>query len=341
MQFKVRFKTALLRLIGILLSIITLHSFAQTSDVNWMRHTRCGVMVCYLNSLQNGTPPLNIGKTTSWDSCVNEFNVNVFARQLQQSKVGYVIFTLYQGSRFICTPNREYETVTGYKRGEATSHRDLVIDLANALRKYNIKLILYVTGDGTFRDENANKAFQSPMLQYKQRGNTFTADSGWVNRWAAVLQEWSLRYGSKIAGWWVDGAYQTHGYNDTLLSKYYYALKKGNANSVICFNNAVHPTIPYYTKWDDYLAGEMNEFKDMPPAGGKINGKQWHIVSFLGTDWFSPAVNYTTSYMSDYINKVNDLGGVVTVDVCVYRNGAIAPAQFSFLKTVSNNIKAR
>lgn len=341
MHFIARLKIAFLLSLEVLATTLTPDLFAQASDASWMRHTRFGIMVCYLNSLQNGTPSLNMGKTTSWDSCVNAFNVNVFARQLQQMKAGYVIFTLYQGSRFICAPNKVYEIVTGYKRGEATSHRDLIADLANALRKYNIKLILYVTGDGTFRDDNANKTFKSPMLQYEQRGNTFTADSEWVSHWAAVLQEWSVRYGSRIAGWWVDGAYQTHGYNDTLLSKYYYALKKGNANSVICFNNAVHPTIQYYSKWDDYLGGEMNEFKDLPPAGGKINGKQWHIVSFLGTDWFSPAINYTTSYMSDYINKVNDLGGVVTIDVAVYRNGAIAPTQFSFLKTVSNNIKPR
>ena len=337
-----KYKKALLCALFLLISLMAVTSpFAQTAASNWMRRAKFGVMVHYLSSLQNGTPPLNEGKKTSWDSCVNDFDVNLFASQLHEVNAGYVIFTLYQGNRFICTPNVQYEKLTGYARGQATSHRDLIMDLANALQKYNIKLVLYVTGDGTFRDDRANKAFKSPMLQYKQNGNKFTATNDWVNNWTAVLREWSMRYGKKVAGWWVDGAYQTHGYNDSLLSKFSYALKAGNSNSMVGFNNAVHPKIQYYSKWDTYTAGEMNDFKDLPPAGGNVNGKQWHIVSFLGTDWASSSVKYTPDYITSYVNQVNSLGGVVTMNVAVNRNGSIAPDQFSFLKGVSTQIKSR
>ena len=317
---------------------------AQIKDdhsADWMRRMKFGIMVHYLAPLQNGTAPHNMGKVTSWDSCVNDFNVNLFAKQLHRAGAGYVIFTLYQGSRFICTPNGQYEKVSGYARGEATAHRDLVMDLSNALQKYKIRLFLYVTGDGTFRDDQSNKAFKSPMLQYQQNGNKFTATDVWVNNWAAVLREWSMRYGKKIAGWWVDGSYQTHGYNDALLYKFYDALKSGNPNSIISFNNAVHPAVTDYAAWDNYTAGEMNDFKDVPPAGGRIKGKQWHILSFLGTDWQSPAVRFTTSYLTDYINKVNALGGVVTINTAVYRSGSIAPLQLAFLKQVNRMVRPR
>jgi hypothetical protein len=151
-----------------------------------------------------------------------------------------------------------------------------------------------------------------------------------------------MRYGKRISGWWVDGAYKTHGYNDDLLEKFNNALKTGNPNSIIAFNNAVHPKIETYSKWDNYTAGEMNGFDDLPPAGGKLDGKQWHIVSYLGTDWASTAVKYDgPAYLIGYINKVNAQGGAVTINVAVYRNGSIAPDQLNFLKQLSPEINSR
>ena len=332
-----------LSITALLLLVISLnHTFAQTSSTDWMRHTKFGIMVHYLEQLQNGTPPLNMGKVTSWDSCVNDFDVHRFASQLNQLHAGYVIFTLFQGSRFICTPNVLFEKATGYARGQATSHRDLIMDLSNALQKYNIKLILYVTADGLFKDDKSNRVFQSPMLQYKQNGDKFIATDTFANNWAAVLREWSMRYKKRISGWWVDGAYKTHGYNDDLLERFYKALMAGNPNSIIAFNNAVHPKIETYSKWDSYTAGEMNGFDDLPPTGGKLDGKQWHILSFLGTDWASTAVKYNSpTYLIGYINRVNAQGGVATINVAVYRNGSIAPDQLAFLKQLNLGINSR
>jgi hypothetical protein len=318
--------------------------FSQSENkktADWMRHEKFGIMVHYLATLQNAFSPHNMGKITRWDSCVNDFNTDLFAKQMNDIGAGYVIFTMYQGTRFICTPSESFEKITGYKRGEATSHRDLIMDLSNSLQKYNIKLFLYVTGDGTYRDQQANVAFKNPMLQWKQNSNKFIATGVWVNNWAGVLQEWSMRYGKRISGWWVDGAFSFHGYNDVLLSKFYYVLKSGNQNSVVAFNPSPQKKVMYYSKWDDYTAGEMNDFKDLPSIGGKINGTQWHIVSYLGTDWKSPAVRYTKKYMVNYINKVNSLGGVVTINTSLFRNGSISAEQLTFLKEVSKKIKKR
>ncbi len=329
-------------LIFLMIPIFPHQLCAQTVSADWMRKMKFGIMVHYLSFIQNKTAPQNMGKITDWDSCVNDFDVNLFASQLHQVGAGYVIFTLYQGDRFICTPNALFEKKTGYARGQATSHRDLIMDLSNALQRYNIKLILYVTADGAFRDDRSSRVFESPMLLYKQRGNQFVATGVWARNWAAVLREWSVRYGKRISGWWVDGSYATHGYNDSLLGIFYTALKSGNPNSIICFNNAVHPSIEYYSKWDSYTAGEMNGFDDLPPAGGKINGKQWHILSFLGTDWYSPSVKYTDpSYLIGYLTKVNAAGGVATINAAVYRNGSLAPEQLTFLKEVSAKIHSR
>lgn len=316
-----------------------LYSQQQVAKAEWMRHVKYGIMVHYLATLQNAIEPHNEGKTTSWDSCVNDFDANLFAKQINATGAGYVIFTIYQGTRYLCTPSESYERITGYKRGNATSHRDLVMDISNALQKYDIKLFLYVTGDGTYRDQKANEAFSNPMLQWKKNGNKFIATGVWVNKWSGVLQEWSMRYGKRVSGWWMDGAFAFHGYNDILLSKYYSILKSGNQNSVVAFNPSPQPKVIFYTKWDDYTAGEMNDFKDLPPKGGLINGTQWHIVSYLGTDWKSEKVRFTQSYLAKYINTVKQLGGVVTINTALYRDGSIGPDQLSFLKQLSTKIK--
>jgi hypothetical protein len=306
-----------------------------------MQNTKYGVMVHYLEQLQDARSPWYQGKRTSWNQCVNDFDVNTFAQKMHDIGAGYVIFSVYQASRYMCVPNETYEKMTGYKRGDATPTRDLVADLYDALNKYNIKLMLYVTGDGTYADSNANKIFKNPMLQWKQRGNKFIATPEYVDNWSKVLRDISMRYGSKISGWWVDGAYPFHGYNDTLLHTVYTALKAGNPDAVVAFNPAPHLKVIKQTKWEEYTGGEMYKLADIPPKGGMIDGVQWHEMTFLGKNWKEPGVRFNEDSLVNYIKTVNNNGGVITFDVCTLRDGNIDSTQYAFMKRVSQQIPAR
>ncbi|MEP6844371.1 MAG: alpha-L-fucosidase [Panacibacter sp.] len=321
-------------------SLLAVNGKAQEkSSADWLRKAKFGILVHYLHISQDEKEPWNMGKTTSWDSCVNDFDVKLFAKQMHAVGACYVIFTIYQGSKYMCIPNKTYEDITGYKRGEATSTRDLVSDLYDALSKYKIKLILYVTGDGTYKDARSYKVFQSPMLKWAQNKNQFIATEAWVNNWSKVLQDISLRYGDKVSGWWVDGAYSFHGYNDTLLGILSRALKAGNPKSIVGFNPSPQQHVQYYSKWDDYTAGEMYPLTSLPPAGGMINGVQWHVLTFLGKNWQDPAIRFTKNQLSTYISKCNAVGGVVSLDVCLLRNGSIDRDQFKFLKEVHKTLR--
>ena len=334
-------KYILLFLFILAASLFTKASIAQQKNsAQWLRKAKFGILVHYLNTSQNTKEPWNMGKQTSWDSCVNEFDVNLFAKQMNDIGAGYVIFTIYQGTKYMCIPNKTYEDMTGYKRGEATSNRDLVEDLYNALSKYNIRLMLYVTGDGTYKDNNVYKIFKSPMLNWVKNGNKFIVTPDWVNNWSAVLEDISLRYGKKVAGWWVDGAYSFHGYTDTTLGILCKALKAGNPKSIVAFNPSPKSKVSYYSMWDDYTAGEMYPMNSLPPANGKINGVQWHVVTFLGNNWQEPELRFSKSQVVDYITKCNAAGGAVTLDVCLLRNGSIDSTQYQFLKDVKQTIKA-
>lgn len=312
--------------LSLIILICTIKTYGQTR-VNNTQNLKFGVFAHYLHGLQNLKQPWNQGKTTSWDVCVNEFNVKTFVNNLVAVKADYVIFTLGQIDRFFCIPNTYYETVTGYKRGEATAHRDLITDLYNELNKHKIKLFLYTTGDGPRADMVAAKALHNSSSRNKD--GKFAADHDWVNNWSKVLRSISLQYGSKVSGWWVDGCYGFVGYNTTLLKPIYTALKSGNPNSIVALNGGPSNSV-YKNVLENYTAGESSALTDFPKAK-YLKGYKWHILSYLGSEWSNQGSRFSSEYLTNYIKKVNSLNGMVTIDVCVLRDGTIDAEQMKTL----------
>jgi alpha-L-fucosidase len=164
-----------------------------------------------------------------------------------------------------------------------------------------------------------------------------------------VLREYCVRYGDKVKGWWIDGCYAddynspNFGYDDDKLKIYKDAIRDGNKNAIVAFNNGTHVPVSYYSVHDDFLAGEMNDFVDIPDSRF-INGKQWHILAPLGVSpdgnewhaWCKPGVKRSGEYIRDYVRKVNEKGGVVTIDVCLKRDGSIPIEQIEVLKEINN-----
>lgn len=325
-----------LSLFFLFLGVYAVKSHAQ-NKADWFYKSRYGVFVHYLYGLQNHDMPWNQGKTTDWDQCVNDFDVQLFSAQMQEAGAAYVVFTVHQIDKYFCIPNDTYEKKTGYKRGSATSNRDLIGELYAALARRNIKLLLYITGDGPKSDHKASKGVDNPSL-LQAKGQPFKVHQGFITNWAAVIKDISLRYKTKVSGWWVDGCYDFIGYNDAFLGQLAKVMKAGNPNSLVAFNSGIHPKVKYYSKWDDYLAGEMEYFSDVP-ASQFLNGKQWHTLSYLGKYWARPGLRYKNEDMINYIKACNSAGGVVTMDACLLRNGSIDPEQLAQLKAIKKSIR--
>lgn len=323
------------RLCFFLLLIIPLNNCCVAYPQKNTRHTdhslHFGIFFHYLNGLQNSKAPWNQGKTTSWDECVNDLNVNRIADQVAQIGVDYVIITTEQIDKFMCLPNNTYESLTGYRRGEATSHRDVISELYYALHKKGIKLFLYVTGDGPRSDNKASLALNNPTSRATGNGS-FKADKIWVDSWSRVIRSISLQYRKKIAGWWFDGSYGFIGYNNALLKNYLVAAKSGNSSALVAFNFTGPRDAVTIDCIGDYTAGESNKFENLPGTEFRKTKVKWHILSFLGNAWAQPGVRYSVDYLSSYIRKVKAKNGMVTIDVCLLRDGTIDPEQFNFLK---------
>lgn len=269
--------------------------------------SKYGLLVHYLYGLQNGKEPWNQGKITSWDSCINSFNVKKFADDVSLTGAGYVIFTIQQNSQYFSCPNNTFEKITGYVRGAATPKRDLINDIYVALNARGISLMLYVTGNGPFADLKSMTALTRnsyKMKRDKEHGDVLEINNNFLSSWSLVLKDISLRYKSKIKGWWVDGAYPFIGYNDTSLAILSKALKSGNRNAIIVFNPAPKDSVSFYTQLDDYTAGEMYHINTLP-KNRFIKQAQWHALTFVGKDWAQPNLRFTANQVKDYLIACN------------------------------------
>jgi hypothetical protein len=300
----------------------------MNASTDWFQKAGYGVFVHYLAGLQNNREQIHsLGRETSWAECVREFDTERFAETMAEVGAGYVIFTVMQVRREMIAPNETYDRITGYQPGEACATRDLIGDLYQSLSHRNIPLMLYFTGDGPRADPKAAPAFgwQTPVTPE------------FVGKWTDVAREYSERYGEKVVGWWVDGCYPWIGYDDEKLALFAGALKAGNPNSIVAFNRGVDPRVMSYTPHEDYTCGEQNRFFDMPVSRW-LDGEQWHLLSYMGTGWGHPGSQYTKRELGEYVFDVNQRGGVVSIDVLLFRDGSLDRSQVEMLKAVRQEL---
>ena len=96
-------------------------------------------------------------------------------------------------------------------------------------------------------------------------------DLEFARKWAEVIQEWSDRYGDKVAGWWFDGGYEHVRFNEAIAEVYATAVKHGNPNAIVTFNPGVR--LIRHTQAEDYTAGELNDPFNRAPSltlGGRL-----------------------------------------------------------------------
>lgn len=303
-----------------------------------LHESRWGIFNHYLARNQN-TPSsfTNQGRgETSWDECTRDFDVNLLAENLHALGAHYYFITIMQGNEFMLAPNSTFDRIAGTKPGEACSKRDLVLDIYDAITPYGIDLYLYYTGDGPYMNETIGKRFG--FTEPREEG----VSRPFVEKWASVLEEYSVRYGDKVKGWWIDGCYRDYfKYNDELLEILYKAAKKGNPDAIVALNNGVDS---YYKKNyvnEDFVCGEFNDFYVIPRER-YIDGAQAFSLIPLGvspTDsewdsWCALGVKRDSDYLTSFINCVNKAGGVVTIDIPVMRDGSFDREQFETLKNM-------
>lgn len=291
------------------------------SNADWLRDAKYGVFMHLL-------PPDAKGL-----ALVRDFDVQGLATELEAIGAKYFVITLGQNSGFFNAPNAAYEKVTGYAPGERCSTRDLPLDLAEALRAKGITLMLYLPSQPPNEDARAQKAFGLPQGKKDQ-----PIDLASATKWAEVIQEWSDRYGDRVAGWWFDGGYDQIRFNEAIAKVYAAAAKHGNPNAIVTFNPGVG--LVRHTEAEDYTAGELNEPFSTLPTSVSVSGSQWHALTYLGTSWGKRDTRYPAERWAEWVRAVTDKGGAVTLDMGPNWDpragpiGALADAQVSQAKAI-------
>lgn len=277
----------------------------------------------------------DITSADAWNAKVNSFDVKKVADQLEACGAKFYFITLMQGRRWMCAPNATYDRIAGTKPGEACSIRDLPMELSEELMKRGIDLYLYYTGDGPYLDNEIGSRFGFTEPRFLGVTRSF------VNKWSSVLEEFAVRYGDRVKGWWIDGCYDNYlRYTDDLLEPYARAVHKGNPDAAVALNNGVVDYYRRYSRHADFTAGEFNDFYCIPKTRF-IEGAQSFALIPLGAwgkggnpAWASGGCKRDAKYVADYVRLVNANGGSVAIDVHVAPDGSWDQDQFEVLKTV-------
>lgn len=300
-------------------------------NTDWFHDAGFGIMVHYLKD--KFAPD---GGSKEWNAAVDSFDAEKFAAQAKEAGAGFVMFTLGQNSGYYCSPNAAYDTAVGVKPGELCSHRDLPKDLINALKKYNIPLILYLPSNPptsnrmvseklrySFKKDSATSQYNQPILEN-------------------MIREWSLRYGEGVKGWWFDGLYEWNGIRSTRMdmslkhniSTHTLAAKAGNAHSIVTYNygfGKIHANTPYC----DYSSGEKPTIDEFPASRWVEDGVQWFLFTYLGEKWGGSGQQFRTGDLADMAKKIVGNDGVLCLEVVTDVKGNILPHHLEQIREVA------
>ncbi|MDB6127848.1 MAG: hypothetical protein JWM35_1744 [Verrucomicrobia bacterium] len=298
----------------------------KRANTDWFMQCKWGMFTHYLADSASNLKAIEL-PVDDWNRRIDAFDVDGLARQLAEAQVPYFVITLGQNSGFYLSPNKTYDDIVGIKPSKC-SQRDLVADLAKALGARGIRLMAYLPGGAPAADAIAKEKLEGKP---DERGTDLQRN------WAAVAREWSLRWGKSLSGWWIDGPYNKEAYQHPDAPNYRSfaeALKAGNPDSIVSFNNGLRTPLYSITEYDDYTPGEIE--RDMTVAAGNtpdysrlanydrfLNGAQLHVLTIMGEWWGKRPLRFPDELTIGYTKFINSRGGVVSWDAPLTTAGLI------------------
>jgi hypothetical protein len=143
-----------------------------------------------------------------------------------------------------------------------------------------------------------------------------------------------------VHGWWIDGPYNAPAYQHPDAPNYRSfaeALKAGNPESIVAFNNGLRVPVYSMTEYEDFTPGEIE--RDLPVAPGclpdysrlqnfsrYLNGAQLHVLTLMGEWWGKGPLRFPDELTIGYTRFINSKGGVISWDVPLTPTGLLDEA---------------
>lgn len=337
--------------IGLCAAVIARAGTVPADNTAWMRQARFGLFMHYQYRILLGYSVATRPKfpqpaemsAVQWNRFVDGFDVQGFARQMAEAKVGWVIFCIDDHYyAWPCSPNQAFDRFTGYEPGEKCSRRDLISDLVDALNARGVKLICYFAGlNGYMKEPKVTAGLLDD-------GNNLTAPSPQSRaRRLAILKEYTDRFGGRIAGWWFDGIEQnTYSEQPDDWSTIGSIVRSANSRAVIAFSFGGNERACIRPGVDDYTAGDTWSKQDLtrltPEHLPAQNGILWHGKIYCGNVYHGQGTSnqFTDDELIRWIKTCNSQGGVCTLDWPFDpKTGLLKDFGFEQLKRISRAVR--
>ena len=204
---------------------------------------------------------------------VAKFDVERFADLIASSGASYLIFTSCHALQWLAGPCDAIERILPSR----TNKRDMIGELARALRRRGIHLILYYNHSCNHGDD---PAWELAVGYHEPDKSRFVANL------LAIIRELGERQGDLIKAWWFDSCYSvdTHGRatanrpsrtTSAPLERVGRTAKAGYADRLVTLNAGMMRYY-LYTDHQDYEWGEANDLVAVPAAQFTPDGLQAH-----------------------------------------------------------------
>jgi hypothetical protein len=304
---------------------------AHRANTDWFVKAGYGVMFHWTDFSQPRQ-----GEKKPYKDAVDAFDVNAFARMIEEMGAGYIVLTLNHAHPHCAGPIQSWEAIhPGW-----TTRRDLIGDLSDALEARNIRFLLYINSPTLTKLGNIG-----PTGQYQL---TFSEEQ-FAEIHRDVLTEIGARYGKRLAGYWFDSWYQSlAAYPDVPIDAVYRACKVGNPERITCFNFWIFPVL---TPYQDYWAGELNSLHN-PFASRYIQrgaGKGFQAHALLSTleSWVHgkpgpiPAPQFSAEDLIAYVRANIEQQAVTTINIGIYQDGTVEQSSMDMMRQLRRAIRGK
>ncbi len=296
-------------------------ALALRADTAWLQKARFGLMVHWTAQ----SMPQR-GERKPYAEAVQNFDVEKFADQVQATGAGFLVLTTSHALMYFPAPLKSLDAIFPGR----TAPRDLVAELAAALKKRGMKLFLYY---------HIGAVNDSAWLRASSFWETDTTKI--FDNWTAIISEAGARYKEDLAGWWFDDGTTNYYYRSAPWQRLTRAAKAGNPARLVAYNPW---ELPAATQFQDYFCGEGNGDPGSGGAltpgdngllrGGSHAGMQACATLNTESDWdwvhdkrdttIGPP-RWNIAQLADILRRYAALKNVPIFNCEIYQEGTISP----------------
>lgn len=290
------------------------------ADSTWLQRAKFGLMFHWTSQ----SCPRH-GHRKPYAEAVKEFDVETFATRVQEMGAGFVVFTTSHAEMYFPAPIKALDHILPGR----TSERDLIADLAAALGRRGVKLMLYYhIGAG------------SDPAWLKASGFWKTDTREVFANWNAVIGEIGERYGDKLTGWWFDDGAVSYYYRSAPWQELLQAARAGHPQRLVGFNPW---ELPSPTAFQDLYLGEGNRHPGgagdlLKPGGdgrypsGTYQGLQGCATLIMENDWVHSRPEteignprWNERQLARLLNEFAVRHNVPIFNLEIYQDGGLSP----------------